>query len=91
MDERLRPAFAEQPCAESAGISRGHSGAVTDFELRLTVDGNGLGYTGQLQSYAGLYEGELTASDFFVKTPRSRPRRPTTCATSKPIARASAR
>jgi hypothetical protein len=62
------PRVATSPAADQLTFLPSTLDARLDFELRMTVDGNGQGYTGQLQSYDGLFSSNLTAADFFVSS-----------------------
>jgi hypothetical protein len=60
------PSEATQPGPEQVAILSGTPQAVLDFELRLTLDGSGQGYTGEFEPGTALSGDSLSASSFYT-------------------------
>lgn len=61
----FNPNEATQPAPDQIAILSGTPQATLDFELRLTLDGRGQGYTGSFEAGTALNGDGLTAGDFY--------------------------
>lgn len=59
------PSDPTSPNADQIGYISGAPQAVLDFPLRMTVEGNGLGYSGEFRDFETIDERGFRAKDFF--------------------------